>query len=72
MKTAFPCAPILGDFTIDGNGLIRVKDTAVELLQQGTVTVNGSVDTAADKLDLALAVKTSAPTMRSDNRLQAV
>ena len=56
-ENSIPVRSILGDFTIDGNGLIRVKDTAVELLQQGTVTVNGSVDTAADKLDLALAVK---------------
>ena len=56
-ENRIPVRSILGDFIIDGNGLIRVKDTAVELLQQGTVTVNGSVDTAADKLDLALAVK---------------
>ncbi|MCP1660870.1 translocation/assembly module TamB domain-containing protein [Neisseria perflava] len=51
-----PVRTILGDFTVDNNGAVTIKDTDVTLLQKGVVNVGGTIDSAANTLNLALGI----------------
>lgn len=53
---AIPIQTILGDFTIDHNGKIVIKEADITLLQQGSIHINGDIDTAAKQLNLALGI----------------
>ncbi|WP_107928446.1 translocation/assembly module TamB domain-containing protein [Neisseria animaloris] len=51
-----PVREILGGLTINENGLIKIQETTVKLLQNGIVNVGGSVNTANSQLAVAMAL----------------
>ncbi|QEY23880.1 translocation/assembly module TamB domain-containing protein [Neisseria animalis] len=53
-NNAIPVRTLLGNFTVDDNGNIHITDAEIELLQKGTINISGNIDTAADRLGLAL------------------
>ncbi|ASK28484.1 translocation/assembly module TamB [Neisseria chenwenguii] len=54
---AIPVKSVLGGFTVDETGLVRIKDAEIALLQQGRVSVGGTVDTANSLLNLTLGIQ---------------
>lgn len=51
-----PVRTLLGEFTINDNGLIQVQNVTADLMKKGSVALSGSVDTVAEQLDLAVAL----------------
>ncbi len=47
-----PVRTLLADFTVNDAGLVNIPAATATLLQKGTVTLSGTVDTAAEQLDL--------------------
>lgn len=52
-----PVRAILSDFTVSDNGLLRIADSGITLLEQGSIGLSGSVDTAQNIMDLTAALK---------------
>ncbi|WP_373823357.1 translocation/assembly module TamB domain-containing protein [Neisseria dentiae] len=54
---SIPVRELIGNFTINENGLIKIQDTTVKLMQKGTVNLAGNIDTAKQQLALAAALR---------------
>lgn len=54
---SIPVRSILGEFTIDQQGQIHVKGADIQLLQQGNIQLSGDINTADNRLNLALGLK---------------
>ena len=47
-----PVRTLVSDFTIDDNGVLKLQDTEINLLQKGVIKLSGSVDSSASELNL--------------------
>lgn len=54
---SIPVRSILSNFTVDDNGLLRIQDGDIALMQQGSIGLGGEVDTTKNTLNLTVALK---------------
>lgn len=55
-ENGIPVKQILGDFVIDKNGVVRIDNIDLALLDRGSISLSGSIDTQQDSLNLGLGI----------------
>ncbi|MCF7520933.1 translocation/assembly module TamB [Neisseria sp. ZJ106] len=53
-RQAIPVRSLLGSFTVNHQGVVNIDESEITLLQQGRITLGGTLDTVNNQLNLAL------------------